>query len=268
MMRNRSDKNSPTRISSTSQNKISLLQKTLAALLALIVWHLLSVLVGTKLLLVSPVDVLIRLTELVPQKAFFSSVVFSFSRIAVGFFAGYVLGVLLAVLASRSHLFETLLWPYMLTVKTVPVASFIVLALIWLKSSVLAGFISFLMVLPISYTNILQGIRCADNSLLEMASVFDMRLSNRIRCIYLPAVKPFLMSSVKIAVGLAWKSGIAAELIGIPNGSIGEHLYDSKLYFDTASLFSWTLVIVILSVCFEKLLLLVISKTVKGADGK
>ena len=247
--------------------KKKIIAKASAVLLALCVWQIVCIFVGSELLLVSPIQVVKRLFTLVCEAEFLSTVCFTLSRIAVGFFLGAVAGTLLALLAGRFQIAEILFWPYMLTVKSVPVASFVVIALIWFDASGLSSLISFLMVLPIIYTNLLDGIKSVDKKMLQMADVFKMPHRRRLRFIWLPSVKPFLLSGCKISLGLAWKSGVAAELIGYPEGSVGEALYYSKLFLNTADLFAWTVVIVLLSVCFEKLFLFVLKKVLKGVEG-
>lgn len=248
------------------KRKKKIISKTCAVLLALGVWQLASVLVGSELLLVSPVEVVLRLGSLVFEEGFFAIVGFTFARIALGFFLGLFVGMTLALLAGRYNIIETLLWPYMITVKSVPVASFVVIALIWFSASNLASLISFLMVLPIIYTNLLDGIKAVDKKMLEMAEVFKMPFTRRLRFIWMPSVKPFLVSGCRISLGLAWKSGVAAELIGYPEGSVGEVLYYSKLFLNTADLFAWTVVIVLLSVLFEKLFILLLKWLLKGVE--
>ncbi len=246
--------------------KKKIIAKASAVLLALALWQLASICVGSELLLVSPIGVIERLFTLIGEAGFLTTVGFTLSRIATGFFAGLVSGVLLALLAGRFKIAETLLWPYMITVKSVPVASFVVVALIWFNSSELSSLISFLMVLPIVYTNLLDGIKSVDNGMLQMADVFKMQHMRRLRFIWLPSVKPFLISGCKISIGLAWKSGVAAELIGYPEGSVGEALYYSKLFLNTADLFAWTVVIVLLSVLFEKLFVFLLKRAFKGVE--
>lgn len=242
------------------------LAKCFAVLLALGVWQAVSMLIGSEILLVSPLGVIKRLSTLVLENSFFSVVGYTFIRIVIGFFAGLLAGTLLALVAGRFRIVETLLWPYMITVKSVPVASFVVIALIWFSSSGLSSLISFLMVMPIIYTNLIDGIKAVDSKMLEMADVFKMPFSRRLRYIWLPSVKNYLLSGCRIALGLAWKSGVAAELIGYPEGSMGEALYYSKLYLETADLFAWTVVIVLLSVAFEKLFVLLLKTALKGVE--
>lgn len=236
------------------------LQKLAAVLFALGVWQTAAMLLHQGLLLASPVQVLMRLTTIWREPDFAAKLWFSFARIVSGFFLGLVCGILLAVPAGRFRLIENLLWPLMLTVKSVPVASFIVLALIWLSSAQLSVFISFLMVLPIVYSNMLSGIRSIDPKMNEMADVFCVPSGRRFMCIWLPHIKPFLMSACNVALGLAWKSGIAAEIIGIPDGSVGEALYNAKVYLNSEDLLAWTVIVVLVSVVFEKLFMALLAK--------
>lgn len=227
--------------------------RILAAVLALAVWQLAAHLLNNRLLLVGPIQVIGRLWELLPEKSFWSAVGFTFSRITLGFCLGFGLALVLAIFSARLPLMETLIHPYMAAVQTVPVASFIVIALLWLSGKKLSTFIAFLMVLPVLYSNLLQGIRAADGKLQEMAKVFRMPLWNRIRCIYTPAIRPYCLSACRSALGLCWKAGVAAEVIGVCGGSIGGMLYDAKVYLEIVDLFAWTLVIVMVSIGFELL---------------
>ncbi len=228
-------------------------------LLALLIWQAGSMIMGQELLLVSPLKVVLRLSVLVTESDFWKTVLSSFIRIVSGFIIALAAGIILAAGASRLKLMETLLWPWMITIKSVPVASFIILSLIWLSSRQLPVFISFLMVFPVIYSNILEGIKSTDKKLLEMAQLFRVSLGRKLRYIYLPQLRPFIVSACSVSLGLSWKAGVTAEIIGIPSGSIGERLYQAKVYLDTADLFAWTVVIVIISVLFEKLVIKLIT---------
>ena len=224
----------------------------------LLIWHGLSVYVGKEILLVSPASVFLRLGQLAQEHVFWRSVFFSFCRIAAGFLLATSSGILLAVLAAHFQRAEEFLAPAMLIVKATPVASFIILVLIWIPSRNLSVIISFLMVLPIIYTNMLNGIKNADPMLLEMAEVFQVPKHRRATHIYVSQVLPFFQSACLVGLGLCWKSGIAAEVIGIPSGSIGERLYMAKIFLATPDLFAWTLTIILISVIFERLFMLVV----------
>lgn len=237
---------------SIMKDKKQVLEKGAAILVALLAWHIAAVMLGEELLLVSPIKVLKRLGELSIEPTFWSSVWFSGSRILGGCMLAAVAGILLAVVAGMLRLADILLWPFLAAIKATPVASFIIICLIWFPSESLGMLMSFLMVLPLIYSNILEGIRQTDGKLLEMARVFRMKKAKCVRYIYLPSVMPYLMSSLKVAVGLAFKAGIAAEVIGIPKGSIGAMLYQAKIYLNSADLFAWTVAVVAISILMEK----------------
>ncbi len=237
----------------TMERKKQTANRIIAVLFALLLWQIAAMCIDSKILLVSPIAVIKRLFTIWQVENFWRTIWFSFYHIAGGFLIALVLGAVLAALAGRFPLVETLLWPFMVTVKTVPVASFVIICLIWLSAQNLAVFISFLIVLPVVYGNVLQGIRSEDRNMLEVGSVFRMPFARRLACIHLPQLKPFIMSACSTALGMAWKAGVAAEIIGIPDGSIGKQLYYAKTYIDTDDLLCWTLIIVLISVLFEKL---------------
>ena len=230
--------------------------KLLAVIFALCLWQLAAMTIDSKILLVSPVEVAVRLTTIWQTEGFWTSIWFSFYHISGGFFLALFLGIVLAALAGRFRRIETLLWPFLVTIKTVPVASFVVICLIWLSAEKLSVFISFLIVLPVVYGNVLEGIKSEDKLMLEVGTVFRMPLLRRLLYIHLPQLKPFIMSACATALGMAWKAGVAAEIIGTPDGSIGKQLFYSKIYLDTDDLLCWTVIIVIVSVLFEKLFIL------------
>ena len=229
-------------------------QKTAAVLLALFVWQIGAMLLADELVLVSPVKVLLRLFTIWQVKGFFLAIGNSLMRIALGFFIALVLGTLLAVAAGRFSWLETLLFPYVAVVKAVPVVSFIVLAYLWMSSRTIAIFISFLIVLPTVYTGLLSGIKARDGKLEEMADVFGISAKKRFLYLRLPNLAPYITSAVSLGAGLAWKSGIAAEIIAVSSNSIGGMLYNASLGMQNVDLFAWTTILVLLSIAFEKLL--------------
>ena len=229
----------------------------------LVVWQLGSMAFGQTLLLPSPLAVLLRLASLAATVEFWSAVGWSAARILGGFALSCLAAVLLAVPAFRWRRIQELLSPLVAAVKAVPVVSFIILALVWLDSDSLALFISALMVFPPIYLNVLAGIGAADRQLLEMARVFRVPFRRQLWGIWLPAVLPYFRSAASLALGLCWKAGVAAEVIGLPAGTVGERLYTAKVYFQTPDLFAWTAVIVAVSVAFEHLFLAAVDALVR-----
>ena len=242
------------------------LQRIISVLIALIIWQCISMLVNMEMLLASPLEVIKHLFTVIFEETFIKTVMYSLMRISAGFLLAFLTGCFFAILAGKSKLLETLLWPYIVTMKTVPVASFIILCLIWFSYDQLTVFISFLIAFPVIYSNFLQGIKSTDRNMVEMANLYKVSWPRQLLYIYLPNVKSYIYSACSIAVGMAWKAGIAAEVIGVVNNSIGEKLYDSKIYFQNADLLAWTIVIILLSMAGEKLFRLILKAIFRGIE--
>lgn len=219
----------------------------------LVVWQLVAMAVGQQIVLASPVEVVGRLAELVRTAAFWTTAGHSLLRIGAGFVLGALVAVVLAAVAAGVPLVAALLAPLISTVRATPVVSFIILVILVTGTGRLALVISALMVVPVVYTNTLEGIAHRDVALLEMAAVHRVPRLRRLPAVDVPAVLPFVVAGCETGVGLAWKSGIAAEVIGLPTGSIGERMYQAKIFLSTPDLFAWTVVVVALSVAFERL---------------
>lgn len=253
------------KISIISKNK-SVIYKLLAVIGAILLWQGISSAVAMPLIVVSPAEVARRLWELIFERDFFVTVLYSLLRIGSGFLLSLFFGTAMAILSGKSKAAEYILWPYVAVIKAVPVASFIIMCLLWMNFTGLTVFISFLISFPAVYSNVLTGIKSTDKKLLEMADVYKMPYRGRLHYIYIPAVKPYLLSACGISAGMSWKAGVAAEVIGVVNGSVGGKLYEAKIYLQSADLFAWTAVIVALSVAVEKLTFFLLKKVFSGVE--
>ena len=219
----------------------------------LAVWCLAAACVDQPLLVPSPIAVLRRLGELASAPLFWRSTLVSLLRIFCGALAGTILGTLCAVLTSRFRLADWILAPAIRLVRATPVASFIILVLLWVSTGKVPGVISALMVLPVVWESVSAGILSADPQLLELARSYQFSRRKLICYVYLPAVRPHFAAGVCTAIGLAWKSGVAAEVLCLPKAAIGTQVYYSKIYLETPSLFAWTAVVIVLSMLLERI---------------
>lgn len=221
----------------------------------LLLWQILSVLVGKSVLLPSPFEVASRLAVLFFEKSFWLSVGNSLLRILLGFVLGTALGILFAVLTFRFPLVRSFLSPFLSVIKATPVASFIVLAFITLSAGSIPVLTAALVVLPGVWASTETGLREIDPRLLEMAKAFQMPRSRRLTAVIFPSLAPYFLAVIHSAMGMAWKAGIAAEVICPYGDSLGHQLYNAKIYMETPDLFAWTAVVILFSVLFEKLFL-------------
>lgn len=232
------------------------------------IWQLLSIWVNRTIFLPSPSEVGKALIRIAKTGEFYASAGNSLLHVLSGFLLAVTVGSLLAVLSYRNRLLQALIQVPIKFIQATPVASFTILALVWISSRHLSILVSFLMVLPTITINVRQGLFEADRDLLEMAQVYRMSAIRKIRYIYLPAVMPYFLSACSIGVGMSWKSGIAAEVIGITRHSIGNQLYQAKLYLLTPELFAWTFFIIGISLLVEGGTVWIIGKVKSGLEGK
>lgn len=227
-------------------------KKALVWTFYLLLYQILYWVVDQDILLASPLQILGSLARLIREPAFFLAAGATFGRIASGFLIGLLTGTLFAIMTFRSKLVEALLMPLIRAIRATPITSFIILALVWIHSDRVPVFIVFLMVLPIVWANINEGIRQVDPELLEMARSFQMTKTRLLRLVYIPSLAPYFMSAAVTGLGMAWKAGISAEVLSTPAQSLGGRIYLSKIYLETPDLFALTIVIILLSLLLEK----------------
>ena len=225
----------------------------------LAIWQIVAVAINQDIVLTSPIQTIQTLFSLAQLREFWVSIGLSLLRIFVGGALAFTFGSLLAFLSFKYKLVKLLFEPLISTIKSIPVASFVILLLIWVRTPYLSISISFLMALPIIYIAVLEGLLGTDQKLIEMANVYQIHGWYRVKAIYLSQLMPSLKTATSLAMGFCWKSGIAAEVIGLPTFSIGEHLYNAKVYLDTPALFAWTLVVIVMSVLGEKIVMWLVS---------
>ena len=226
----------------------------------LLIWHIISVSVDLQVLLPSPMSVFQKLIELASTSKYWLAVTMSFAKIFLGIIIGTVIALILAVMTAKVNTFNYIFSLPLNVIKATPVASFIIMALVWVKSSNLAAFVTTVMVLPIVWSNMHEGISTVDKKLLEVGKCYSFTHKKTIKYIYLPHIRPFFVSAIMSAAGLGWKAGIAAEVIASPKNAIGAYLNDSKVYLETEEMFAWTITVIILSVAIQYLLKLLTEK--------
>ena len=217
------------------------------------IWCIISFRINNEFLFPAPTEVLLALGRLALTAEFWTTAGTSLLRIVLGIVLSLIIGTLLAVITESSKILSALLSPMLSVVKATPVASFIILALLWIKRDTLPLFITALIVVPIVWSNVAEGIRSVDKQLIDVSHVYSFSPLKKLSKLYVPSVAPFFMAACRSSLGMAWKAGISAEVLSTPENAIGTQLYYSKTYLETPDLFAWTLVVIVLSIIIEKL---------------
>ena len=238
-------------------DKINKLIKRLAAVsLWLIIWQIASVMTGLELLLASPVTVLRTLAGMLVTRQFYGILYLSVMHIMSGMLAGCLIGICAGILSARFDFLKEWLGIAVQLMKSLPVAAFIILVLMWWGSKNVTFIISAMVVIPMITTGVKEGIDNTDNKQIELARVYDMTAFNTFRYVYLTGVYPYITAQLKVAAGMCFKAGISAEIIGLVTGTIGTQMYYAKMYLLSAELFSWSIVVIVVSLVIEKLSLI------------
>lgn len=236
------------------QSKLKKALSTCGAILFWIaLWQVGAAIANQNLLLAipTPLSTAKALLRLLPQQSFLASAGFSVLRILAGYGLALLLGTLCAAAAHRFPFFRTLTAPLLSLIRAVPVAAFIILVFLWMRTEAIPVFISFLMVFPLVWGNVEAGLGTLDRGLLEMAEVMELPRRQTLAKIVLPALRPSFFSTMTVGLGFAWKSGVAAEVICRTARSLGNLLWVSKNAIDYDEVFALTVVIVALSVLLE-----------------
>lgn len=242
-----------------------------AAAFWLFVWYLVSSRIGIDLIFPSPEAVFRELGLLITNQSeslirygveynFWFITLLSLLRVIWGVLISIILGTLLAYLTSVSRILNVLITPALSAIKATPVASFIILAMLWFEKTDLPVFITALIVIPIVWANVSEGIKAVDPRLREVAKIYRFSLFKRLFRLYVPSVAPYFLAACQSSLGMAWKAGVAAEILAVPEIAIGSELFFSKQYMYPETLFAWTLIVIVLSLIIEKLFVFLLKR--------
>jgi NitT/TauT family transport system permease protein len=238
-------------LTSTTRNRLYVLASILALML---VWKLLAVFWNQELILPSPERTMLQLWQVLNSEHFWPAVSATVGRGLLGFVISCLVGVVLGVAAGFSAPVYWLLQPWVAVVRTTPVMSVVILAIIWFRTDMVPIFVTFLMIFPIIYGNVVAGIKNVDPLLLEMARMYRVRSQRIIGELYLPSILPYLLAGASSGMGLTWKVIIAAEILSQPLYAIGTNLMIAKIDLETAQVMAWTVVVIVISFIFEYLI--------------
>lgn len=230
--------------SSSTDSKVSARARNASVLLWLLVWEAAALLIDQPLILPGPVEAISCLGELLCDASVWSKLLVSGARIMGGLLTAYAVALALASVSHRHAIARELVRPPLLVFKATPVVCVVVLLLIWLGAANVSIAAVFLMALPAIYFSALEGLDHANAPMAELMEVHGVSGMRRVLAYSWPELLPYLCATSEAIVGMSWKAGVAAELIGMPAGTIGERIYQAKLLLETGDLFAWTFIVI------------------------
>lgn len=236
----------------SKNNKKELIYTAVSIVILFICWKLISTIVDREILIPSPETTFAEVIRIAKSPNFTLSLANTLKRAVMGFGFALVTGAGLGMLAGVSKVVYYLLRPLVLVVKAVPTMAMILLALIWLESEKAPILVGFVIIFPVIYENVMQGIRSIDKNLLEMMRIYNLDKLTILKDLYIPSIMPYLKSAMAAAMGLNLKIIIAAEVLSQPKISMGTSFQIEKANLNTAGVFAWSIVTVILAALLEK----------------
>jgi NitT/TauT family transport system permease protein len=233
-----------------------------AVLLLFIIWKLVSLWMNSGQLVPSPEKTLVSVAEVITRENFLRSLLTTVLRGFAGFLISFALAFLLGIPAGLNNTFRLFLSPVLVTFRSTPVVSLILLAIIWLGNEMVPVFIAVLTMFPIICTNIIDGVHNVDRDLVEMARIYRVRKNRVILEIYIPSITPFLTSGVSSALGFGWRAIIIGEVLSQPSFGVGTQMANAQIFLQVSELIAWTLIAIIVSAFFEFLVRLAERKIV------
>ncbi|MCF8335925.1 MAG: ABC transporter permease [Bacteroidales bacterium] len=217
-------------------------------------WKAGSMIVASELILPSPEQTAIAVGKLFVDEEFISIIGATILRGLIGFFISFMLALILGIAAGINESFYAFLQPILVTIRSTPVISFILLALIWFDVNQVPVFIALLTMFPFICTNIIDGIRNVNPKLLVLAKVYRVKTKHIIKDIYLPAISPFIFSGISSAMGFGWRAIIIGEVLSQPRYGIGTFMQNAQTYLLVDKVIAWTLIAIMLSYFFDHLI--------------
>ena len=218
----------------------------MTVLLIVVAWKILSLVIAIPIIMPSPEQTIRDFLRILKTALFRQSALMTIFRGMLGFSAAFVIALIVGILAGRYETFRAVIRPGITTIRSTPVISVILLAMIWFTSGGVPVFVGFLMAFPILYGNTVEGMRNIDAGLVEMAHAFEVSRSSIVRHIYLPSLVPYILAGASTGLGITWKAVIAAEVLSMPLRGIGTGLQNAKIVLETGEVFAWTLVAILL----------------------
>ncbi|MGE5381776.1 MAG: ABC transporter permease [Methylocystaceae bacterium] len=235
-------------MASTTKNKLAFLA---SVGFLLVVWQVIALAAGSPFIFPGPVTTLRELFYLLGQAEFWPAISTTVLRGLAGFIISCLLGLALGLAGGINRTVFLLLQPIMAVIRSTPVMSVVILAIIWTNSDLVPVMVCLLIAFPILYGNVVEGIRNVDNQLVQMASVYKVRRRRLFFELYLPSMVPFMVAGASNAMGITWKVIIAAEVLCQPLQAVGTQMMWAKMNLDTPRVLAWTVVLVTVSYLFE-----------------
>lgn len=235
-------------------SKLTFKPALLSILLVLLLWEVSARLVDKSALFPPLTGLLEGLIDLLQNSDFYLALLHTLLRGIIGFIFAFSIALGLSAIALHHPFWKSFFHPLVVIIRSVPVISIVLIALLWLSPPNLPAFIALFTMFPVLYQSMLSGLEHTDSRLVEMARVYRKSGLRRFNLIYLPSARKLILSGMATAMGFGWRAVIIGEVLSGPLHGIGTGMKRAQSFIDMTELLSWTVLAVLISFAFESLL--------------
>lgn len=238
-----------------------ILISTFSVIVIVLVWALVAKAIDLPVIVPGPIEVLKSMIELFKLKTFFNDIILTVLRALESFVIIVIVGSIFGIIAGNFKVVEMIIKPLVTLFKAIPVMSIILIAFLWFKTGQIPVFSAFLMAFPVMYVQTLEGMKHRSIELEQMCKVYEVEGKKKLVNVTIPEMMPALITGAKQSLSMIWKVVIAAEVLTLPNYGIGKSLHIAQIQLETAGVFAWTVVAIVLTY-FGDLLFAIILKNI------
>ncbi len=236
----------------TRKNRINIYTIS-GAVLCLTCWEVFAQILNKPLIAPTLLEILLSIVNILTRKKSYIFIGTTLLRVFITLLIDFIIAFLLGLMAGLNKKIEDLLLTFENILRSLPTVAILLISLIWFKSNITPIFVASLIVLPILYRSITDGVKNIDKNLMEMSEDFNVSFFRKLFLLYIPSIKPFLLNALTLSIGFAIKVIVTAEVLSQPKNGIGSALYLAKVQLDTAELFAWAVISIVIAIVLQKL---------------
>lgn len=236
----------------------------LSILILFTLWHIFYKLENHEVIIPSITSTIHEVINIITADNFINIIAATTIRAILGFILSLLIGCILGFIAGFKESLEFFMKPYLMIIKSTPIVAIMLIALIWIKSDGVPILVSFLLCYPIIYESVINGIKNTDKSIIEFGKVHKISNFTMIIDVYMPSVFSHIIANIFSTLALSFKTTVSSEIISIPKYGIGNSIYTAKVYLNTAEVFAWLIIIVLLSTIFDVIINAIKNILLKG----
>lgn len=195
------------------------LVKTLLGIIAFIAaWHMVVVLFAVPTYIIpTPLEVASAFVERGDE--ILKNTGITAAEVLLGFLIANIVSCILAMSLSFFPKVESVVLSMAVVLKTMPIIAIAPILVLWFGPGLWSKVAAVIVIcfFP-SLVNILRGIKSLDTSIKDLVSIYSPTRLQTVRLFFIPGIKPYIYSSLKISSSMAVVGALVGEFISANSG--------------------------------------------------